>query len=257
MSRAITALVELVSGWQPDFGQRIIGAEPALVDHIEAKLGRALEPGHRAFLERMGEDSDGLNAYGDDAVDLRAAALLEFLDADHGFDARAFVIAGASRDLAIPLLMFDHRGGASPAPLCRVGFGDGQTPAITAEHSSLSAMLFGFAFMTKCLPRFAWQLQLESPGTRRPRFPGCPPGRWLPRFAWIVTQLGFAPVANTGPWFGAAEREGAAVMMYECPGYSPDVRVGADDRRELGRLVELLSDNLDLRTRPNSLVQPR
>jgi hypothetical protein len=252
----LAELEQLVGGWQADFSERIVGASAELVDAIEAKLGVALAPEHRAFLERMGEDSDGLNAYGDDMVDLRAPALLEFLDSDHGFDPRAFVIAGVSHDLAVPLLMFDRRGGQEVAPLVRVGFGDGTTPAITAEHTSFVAMLFAFAFIQKCLPRFAWELHLESPGTRRPHFPDCPPGRWLPRFAAIVRELGFVPIAHTGPWCLAAERADAAVMIYECPGFTPDIRVAAHERVELARLTEILSDNLELRTRPNSLRRP-
>jgi hypothetical protein len=253
---AIVELEQLVSAWQPEFGERIVGAEAEVLERIEAGLRTRLAPEHRAFLERMGVDSDGLNAYGDDAIDLRAAALLEFADGEHGFDPRAFVIAGVPHDPLVPLLMFDRRAGTEPAPLVRLGFGDGETPAIIPEHSSLVAMLFSFAFLQKCLPRFAWELHLESPGTRRPRFPDCPPGRWLPRFAWILEQLGFVPIPNTGPWCVCAERADAAVMMYECPGYSPDVRVAAHERVELGKLVEILGDNLELRTRPNSLRQP-
>ncbi|KIG16418.1 hypothetical protein DB30_04462 [Enhygromyxa salina] len=260
----IDELVQLVSAWQPDFGDRVAGAKPQIIDAIEAGLGAGLgavlEPVHRAFLERMGADSDGLNAYGDDVIDLRAQALLEFIEAGFNPDPRAFVIAGVPSEEIVPLLMFDRRGQPEQVPLVRLGFGDGERPAITLEHSSFAAMLFGFAFLTKCLPRHAWELHLESPGTQPPRFPGSQSGRqsgrWLPRFTWILGQLGFATIANTGPWCVCGERAGAAVMMYECPGFTPDVRVAADQRVELMQLVELLSDNLELRTRPTSLRKP-
>jgi hypothetical protein len=252
----INELVQLVSGWQPDFAQRIVGAPAEIIDKIEAGLGVALVPEHRVFLERMGADSDGLNAYGDDTIDLRAQALLEFVEAGFNPDPRAFVIAGVPSDELVPLLMFDRRGQTEPAPLVRLGFGDGERPAITLEHSSFVAMLFGFAFITKCLPRYPFELHLESPGTKPPRFPDSPPGRWLTRFTWIVGQLGFASIANTGPWCECAEPAGAAVMMYECPGFTPDVRVAAQGRIELVQLVEILCDNLELRTRPTSLRRP-
>ncbi|PRQ07451.1 hypothetical protein [Enhygromyxa salina] len=256
----IDELVQLASAWQPDFGDKVVGAELELVNAIEAGLGVELEPVHRAFLERMGVDSAGLDAYGDDVIDLRAQSLLDFIEAGYNFDPRAFVIAGVPSEELVPLLMFDRRGHSEPAPLVRLGFGDGERPAITLEHSSFAAMLFGFAFLTKCLPRHAWELHLESPGTKPPRFPdarsGRQPGRWLPRFGWMLGQLGFATIANTGPWCVCGERAGAAVMMYECPGFTPDVRVAADQRIDLAQLVEVLCDNLELRTRPTSLRKP-
>lgn len=252
----IDELVALVSTWEPDYGARVIGAQAELLEGIEVGLGMALEPEHRVFLERMGADSDGLNAYGDDDIDLRAQALLDFIAAGLNPDPRAFVIAGVPDDVLVPLLMFDRRARIEPTPLVRLGFGDGERPAITLEHSSFMAMLFGFAFITKCLPRFAWELHLESPGTKQPRLPDSPPGRWLPRFTWIVGQLGFASISNTGPWCVCAERAGAAVMMYECPGFTPDVRVAAHERIELTQLAEILSDNLELRARPSSLRAP-
>ena len=78
----------------------------------------------------------------------------------------------------------------------------------------------------------------------------------MPRFAWIIEQLGFTVVEGTGPWAVCAQTDHAAVMIYECPGYSPDLRVAADSRIELVRITEILSDNLELRGRPNSLRAP-
>lgn len=265
---AIAELEKLVARWQPDFASKIEGAPAELIDRLEARLSKGLSspiklaPEHRAFLERMGEDSDGLNAYGDDNVDLRASALLEFLDdpdlndPQYPIDPRKFVIAGAPHDLLVPPLMFDRRQGVEPAPLVRLTFEEDGTPIGLPEHTSFMAMLFTWAFITKCLKRFAWAQELESPGTVRPQFPNSPPGRWLPHFRAIVGQLGFSPVADTGAWCSCVERADAAVMMYECPGYSPDVRVGAHDRIVFGNLVEQLCDNLQLRTRPASLRRP-
>jgi hypothetical protein len=45
-------------------------------------------------------------------------------------------------------------------------------------------------------------------------------------------------------------------MMYECPGFAPDVRVAAHERLELARLSELLCDNLELRAKPGTLRRP-
>ena len=248
-------VIALVERWEPGFGQSVEGATPEQVEAIREGLGGELLPEHQAYLERMGKDCAGLNAYGE-GLDLGAEALLEFLADDHGFDPAALMIAGVSRDMGIPLLMFDRRTEVQPTPLVRVGFGDGTTPSVMGEHTSFGAMLGVFAFLTKALPSYDWELHLESPGTRKPHFPDCPPGRWLPRFAWILGQIGFSPIADLGPWAVCAEREGAAAMIYECPGFTPDIRIAANDRVELVTLSELLIDNLELRARPDSLRTP-
>ncbi len=118
------------------------------------------------------------------------------------------------------------------------------------------AMLVLFAFTQKCLPRFAWGQTLRSPGTKRAQFPNCPPGRWLPHFGVGVEKLGFVAIPNTGPWPICAQRDDAAVSMYECPGYAPDVDVAAAERGAFNNLVEVLCDNLELRPHRGTLRQP-
>lgn len=262
---AIEALVQLVSRWQPDFAQKIVGAPAESIARLEARLVEPLSAGslppdfevlppeHRVFLERMGENYDGINSY--NLIDLRCAALLEYMnheDIDYQVDPRQFVLCGAPSDLLVDPLMFDRRVNVDPLPLVRFGGYDednNNQPVITREHSSFVAMLFLFAFIRKSLPRFDWGQDLRSPGTKQPQFPNCPPGRWLPHFAVITRQLGFVPISHThtGPWTICAEREDAAVMMYECGGYAPDVRVAARDRETLNKVVEVLCDNLELR----------
>jgi hypothetical protein len=257
----IEELVQLVSGWQPDFAAKIVGAAPELVTQLEQRMVE-LPPEHRAFLERMGDNSEGINAYGDDVLDLRAKALLEFdqsNDDDYRVDPKQVVLCGAPSEFLVWPLMFDRRASVEPLPLVRFGGFDednANQPLTMSEHSSFVAMLFTFAFMQKCLPTFGWEQHLESPGTKQPRFPNCPPGRWLPHFGVIIGQLGFTPIPHTGPWAICAQRADAALMIYECPGYSPDVRVAAKDRLTLNKLVEVLLENLELRTRVASLRQP-
>lgn len=270
MSTALVdQLVQLVSTWQPDYETTIAGASPELIARIEARMrGRldaavvVLTPEHRAFLERMGADHGGINAYGDDVFGLGCEALLEFMDhedIEYDLDARQFELVAAPKDLLVEPLVLDLRAGVQPAPLVRFcGYDEtnGNRPMTAPEHSSLMAMLFLFAFSTKCLPRFAWARTLRSPGTKRPRFPDCPPGRWLPHFDVVVRRLGFVPIPNTGPWAVCAQRADAAVSMYECPGYAPDVSVAAAEREVFSNLVEVLCDNLELRPYPGTLRQP-
>jgi hypothetical protein len=265
-------LVQLVGTWQPDYASKLAGASPESIARLEARMrGRldpaiaVLRPEHRAFLERMGESHGGINAYGDDVFDLRCEALLEYMDHEdirYDLGARLFELVAAPKDLLVEPLVLDlraHVQSVEPAPLVRFGGydeHDGDRPMTAPEHSSLMAMLFLFAFSTKCLPRFAWQRTLRSPGTKRPQFPDCPPGRWLPHFEVVVKRLGFVPIPNTGPWAVCAQRQDAAVSMYECPGYAPDVDVAAADRDVFNNLVELLCDNLELRPYPGTLRQP-
>jgi hypothetical protein len=265
----IDELVQLVSTWQPDYAAKIVGSSPESIARLEARLRGQLDPSfvvltpeHRAFLERMGDNSEGINSYGDNVIDLRCASLLDYCnheDIDYQLDPRQFVLVGAPHDLLVEPLVLDRRSGVEPAPLVRFGGFDEDNddqPIALREHPSLVAMLFLFAFVRKCLPRFAWERHLESPGTKPPRFPNCPPGRWLPHFGVIIQRLGFVPIQNTGPWAICAQRDDAAVLMYECPGYTPDVRVAAAERSVLNDLVEVLCDNLELRTRVASLRQP-
>jgi hypothetical protein len=256
---AVETPVQLVSRWQPDFSSKIVGALPEMITRLEVRLRGSLPPSfevllpeHRAFLERMGENSEGINAYGDDTIDLRCSALLEYLDdPEVGFDLdpRQFLLAGSTHEYLVYPLLFDRRSGAEPVPLIRFGgFDEDNNNRALAfpEHPSFVAMLFTFAFMQKCLPRFPWERPLESPGTKPPQFPNCPPGRWLAHFGVIIRQLGFTPIPHIGPWSICAERADAAVMMYESPGFTPDVRVAAQDRDTLNNLVEVLCDNLEL-----------
>lgn len=265
----IDQLIGLVSTWQPDYETTIAGASPDALARLEARMRGSLDPAlvllrpeHRAFLERMGVSHGGINAYGDDVFELGCDALLEYMDhedIEYRIDARQFELVAAPQDLLVEPLMLDLRAGVEPAPLVRFcGYDEtnGDRPMTAPEHSSLMAMLFLFAFTNKCLPRFAWGYTLRSPGTKRPQFPNCPPGRWLQHFDVVVRRLGFVPIPHTGPWAVCAQRADAAVSMYECPGYAPDVDVAAAERDVFNNLVEVLCDNLELRPYPGTLRQP-
>lgn len=270
MTAAIIELIRLVSTWQPDYEATIVGASPESIARLEARMRGQLDPAvvvltaeHRAFLERMGVSHGGINAYGDDVFGFSCEALLEYMDhedTEYNIDARQFELVAAPPDLLVEPLTLDLREGVEPAPLVRFcGYDEDNDnrPWTMREHSSFMAMLFAFAFMQKCLSRFAWGYTLDSAGTKPPQFPDCPPGRWLPHFGVVIRQLGFVPIPHTGPWDICAERADAAVMMYECPGYAPDVRVAAAERDVFDDLVAVLCKSLELRRYPGSLRQPK
>ncbi|PCC70358.1 hypothetical protein SAMN02745121_03313 [Nannocystis exedens] len=241
------SLVTWVERWEPDFREGIAGAADEQIRELEGTLGVELPAVYRVFLAHMGHSHNGLNAYGDDNLRMDVLALQAFArDPELCPDPREFLCVGAPRP-GVEGLFFDMRAGpAANPPLVRLAAG-GARPTVIAEHPSLPAMLFGFAFLLKALPCFEHQIQLRSPGTVQPRFPGCPPGTWLPRFRWIADRLGFHAVPETGPWWACQLRSDATVMMYEAPGWAPDVRVGARDRRTAALIAEILMDNLDLR----------
>jgi hypothetical protein len=103
---------------------------------------------------------------------LSCDALLEYMDhedIEYDIDARLFELVAAPRDLLVEPLMLDLRTGVEPAPLVRFcGYDetDDDRPMTAPEHSSFMAMLFAFAFMKKCLPRFACGYTLRSESHR-------------------------------------------------------------------------------------------
>ncbi len=260
---AIDQLVAMVEGWIPGFEGAIEGAPSEHIEALEAELG-PLPAGQYAFLRRMGADHGGLNSYGDDVIDFGAEAMLQYAkDPLLHPDRSQFTVAGAAAP-GVEGLFFDRRnerdgrgqGGNGGAPaLVRLATGMGG-PVVIPEHRSFIDMLFGFAFLEKRLPSLAHELWLRSPGTRRPAFGHGPPGTWRDQCAWMCGQLGFVLVEQGPSWWVCAEREDAALALYEAPGYAPDVRIAAGDRLELMRLAEVLMDNLDLTLVPGSLRGP-
>ena len=249
----IEQLVARVEAWSPGFAAGLRGAEEAEIAAFEQALGRPIPGELRAFLARMGHDHNGLIGYSD-ALSFDVAAYTEFAASEvHAPPAHFTVAAVPGPDyLAI---YFDHRAARQLCPLVRLTVVEGMSVAIP-EHSSFLDMLVGFAFTTKRLPDFAYELHLRSPGLRPARFPDSPPGTWVPRLAWIAGQLGFVEIGGSGPWWRCFEREDAALSIFEAPSFTPDVRVAARERKVLAQVSELLADNLELVAHPGSLRQP-
>lgn len=253
MTEWIDSLVARVEGWSPGFADTLEGADEAELAAFEQALGRPAPSELRAFLARMGRAHGGLIGYGPQ-LRFDVAALTEFAASEAHAAPNAFCVAAAP-DADSMAIYFDLRPGIAQPPLVRLGVIDGVVTSYP-EHHSLTSMLFGFGFTTQCLPRFDFAVSLRSPGVRRPSFPDSPRGTWLPRFRWIAGQLGFVDLPGSGPWWACTERDDAAMMLFEAPGHAPDVRVAASDGKRFGNLVELLSDNLELRAHPGSLRRP-
>jgi hypothetical protein len=249
----IATLLARVEGWSPGFTNTVEGASEAELAAFEQALGRPPPDELRAFLARMGRAHGGLIGYGPE-LRFDIATLTEFAASEAHAAPHAFCVVAAP-DPDSMAIYCDLRPGAAQPPLVRLGVIDGVVISY-AEHHSLTAMMFGFAFTTQCLPRYDFEVSLRSSGVRSPSFPDSPRGTWLPRFRWITEQLGFVELPGSGPWWVCAEREDAAVMCFEAPGHAPDVRVAARERKRFGNLVELLSDNLELHAHPDSSRQP-
>lgn len=249
----IETLLARIEGWSPGFSAKLEGATVEEIAAFEQALGRVLPDELRAFLAKMGREHNGLIGYGPE-LRFDVAALTEHARDEAHAPPNAFCVAAAPSPDAMAIYV-DQRQRLEQAPLVRLGVVDG-TIVSYPEHASLAAMLFGFAFTTQCLPRYEYALGLRSSGVRVPSFPGSPRGTWLPHFRWIAEQLGFVDLPGSGPWWACAERDDAAMMLFEVPGHAPDVRVAARERKRFGNLVELLSDNLELHAHPGTLRQP-
>lgn len=254
MSEAwIDSLLARIEGWSPGFVAKLEGADAGELAEFEQALGRPLPDELRAFLARMGRQHGGLIAYGPE-LRFDIAALIEHARDEAHAPPNVFCVAGAPSPDGMALYV-DQRQRVEQAPLVRLSVIDGMIVS-HPEHSSLAAMLFGFAFITQCLPRYEYAIGLRSAGVRVPSFPDSPRGTWLPHFRWIAEQLGFVDLPGSGPWWVCAEAADAAMMLFEVPGHAPDVRVAARERKRFGNLIELLCDNLELHAHPGTLRQP-
>lgn len=251
----IDTLLARIEGWSPGFAAKLEGATVEELAAFEEALGRPLPDELHAFLARMGRQHGGLIGYGPE-LRFDIASLIEHARDEAHAPPRAFCVAGAPSPDSMAIYV-DQRQRLEQAPLVRLGVIDG-TIVSYPEHSSLAAMLFGFAFITQCMPRYDYALGLRSAGVRPPprRSHADPPGTWLPQFRWIAEQLGFVELPGSGPWWVCVERDDAAMMLFEVPGHAPDVRVVARERKRFSNLVELLCDNLDLHAHPGTLRQP-
>ncbi|HVI03817.1 MAG TPA: SMI1/KNR4 family protein [Enhygromyxa sp.] len=258
----IDTLLARIDAWTPGFSAKLEGASEEELVEFERALGRALPDELRTFSTRMGREHGGLIGYGPE-LRFDIASLIEHARDEAHAPPNVFCVAGAP-DPDYMAIYVDQRQRVDAAPLVRLGVIDG-TMVSYPEHSSLAAMLFGFAFITQCLPRYDYGVSLRSSGVRSPSFPNSSPrhsaadsprGTWLPHFRWIAEQLGFIDLPGSGPWWACVEREDAAMMLFEAPGHAPDVRVAARERKGFSNLVELLSDNLDLNAHPGTLRQP-
>lgn len=250
----IDTLLARADGWTPGFSAKLEGASDEELGELERALGRPLPDELRSFLARMGREHAGLIGYGPE-LRFDIASLIEHARDEAHAPPHVFCVVAAP-DPDYQAIYVDQRQRVEAAPLVRLGVIDG-TIVSYPEHSSLAAMLFGFAFITQCLPRFDYALSLRSSGVRSPSFPNSSPrGAWLPHFRWIAEQLGFVDLPGSGPWWACVEREDAAMMLFEVPGHAPDVRVAARERRRFSNLVELLCDNLELNAHPGTLRQP-
>ncbi len=249
----IDALLARVEGWSPGFSATLEGADEAEIVAFEQALGRPAPSELRSFLVKMGRAHGGLIGYGPE-LRFDVGALTKFAASEAHAPPSSFCVAAAP-DRDSMAIYFDLRPGIEQPPLVRLGVIDGVIASYAEQHS-FATMLYGFAFTTRCLPRYDYELALRSAGVHAPSFPDSPRGTWLPRFGWIAEQLGFVDLPGSGPWWSCVEGDDAAMMLFEAPGHAPDVRVAARERKRFGNLVELLCDNLELHAHPGSLRQP-
>lgn len=142
LDRGVEALIQYAGRYEPDFIARIKGAGEAEIAHLEQLAGQPLPDAYRQFLQRMGQDTGGLELLGDcstnigDVIDYYEGSRMNprIVIPDGCILITDCVFDGAE-------LCLDMRHEPEPQVVGRVG------PNQTAYHaSSLPALLYSVAF---------------------------------------------------------------------------------------------------------------
>lgn len=230
-------LLRYIARYDPHFRGSVRGVQEEDLVALERLLGTGLPPSHRAFLSCMGQDLGTFRIA--DAVDFSVAGVRALLSDPAGLPLPQFFIPLGDAKGAMDDYYLDVRiPGAEPVVVQLASHAPPQGVRVSLAYSSLPNMLYGMAFLKKVIPLMPFEIHLRASGERSTSY--------LSDYMRIADRLGFCLLPGTGSFWPCHERDGTAMMMYEAPGYAPDVRVASRDRRQLLHLAELLIDNLGL-----------
>lgn len=235
--------------WLPD---AIKGASPPRIAHAEALIGQPLPPEYRAFLSCMGDTPQGALApflehfhFGIDAIEAmytqpgfrapHAAVFLWTYDYDSPYDI-FLETQGEERDTRglyqAGWAIDEETGSLQPEP-----------PTLMSVGGSLMRSLCTDAFLKLRDPLLSHAVQLRDRAraaeTREAQ------DRLREGFLAAAGQLGFSAVPYVDGDRMFFDRADASLKLYAQPGANV-IYVRATDERELGRLSEVLADNLGL-----------
>jgi hypothetical protein len=236
-------VVEYLASLDPAFGQGIEGAERSEIERLEQLSGGPLPPSYRDFLERMGRSLGKLRI---EDADLRIERAIEFYAEDGPPLREGTRYLGKDGNYPFADYYLDaEREGAEPLVVRYSGEGPFTPPFVWKVYASLEEMLLVAAFTGIRMRALPERARCAPSGMLvRPNADKESPRQALQR---VAAQLGFEPVAGTGPWSPCFERGDAAMRAYQPPPQAGMlIDVGARDREGLSLLLELLADHLAL-----------
>ncbi|MFL5344933.1 MAG: SMI1/KNR4 family protein [Hyalangium sp.] len=238
-------LIRFASQYDPAFPQKIRGAAPEEIAHLESLAGRKFPAVYREFLTRMGK-SMGDVGYSDVNFSMGAMARLhKNEDQELNWPSQFLVIAEHEQD---PYFNYFLDLNSMKEGDCRVVRFDislsteGYNPKhIRPEAPSFTTLLFEMVFLSKHLARFPQHasatFSFPKLSTQSPE-----PARVIEVFEKAATLLGFRKCSYSRPEHSMLERENAAIYGRGSRLGEVSVNISAQDARELLRLRETLTD---------------
>jgi hypothetical protein len=247
----IDAWVQYFTRYIDWFEERLVPASEAEVRRLEMRAERRFPPEFRAFLRRMGRTPPGAldpfmkkYAYGVDAVaefyrDPTIPAppesvYLWTLDVD------CEMFLDTAQEPPYPVIgyqcSFDEKGRGIPGTL---------RPYIYHDAHSLMQFLYCEAFRFLRTRMLTYEVNLRrSTSKKRPNVP--PIAARIARFREVAVKLGFTAVPYMTGQLAYYNRDDASLMLYPSDVSFDSLSIDANSERELGRLREILADQLDM-----------
>ncbi|MCY1071182.1 SMI1/KNR4 family protein [Nannocystis sp. RBIL2] len=243
----IDAWVRYFSAYTEWFGERMVPASEADVLRLEKLAGRRFPAELRAFLRRMGHTQRGaLDPFMEDYI-YGIDAVAKFYQAPRvPAPPEAVYLWTLGGDCE----MFLDTAQEPPYPVIGYGWYFGEYGAIIPGshhpyiyHGSHSLMQFLYC------EAFRWlRVRMLAHKTRVQRStqePGVPPtAARIGQFRELAVKLGFSSVPYMTGELAYYNRDDASFMLY--PGSEDRITIHAKSERELGRLREILVDQLDM-----------
>lgn len=229
------------------FGERMVPASEAEVRSLEMRAGRRFPPEFSAFLRRMGHTPFGaLDPFMEDYI-YGIDAVAKFYQAPRvPAPPEAVYLWTLGGDCE----MFLDTAQGLPYPVIGYGwyFGDdgaiipgSHHPYIYHDSHSLMQFLYCEAFRWLRVGMLEYRATLR----RSAKTADAPPlMARIAQFRELSVKLGFTSVPYMIGQLAYYNRDDASLMLY--PGSEDEVTIDADSERELGRLREILVDQLDM-----------
>jgi len=241
MHPKLQLLLDYIQQYRPSFTQEIRGASSQDIERLESLLGRRLPAVHRAFLECMGAQTGPLKLY-EGAMDPTIEALLEYSTEETWRPPAAYVLFAMDTGPQGSDLFLDTSTSDSDPAVVRGEPSQDFKSRCRLDHESLSDALFSAALISIRMPLLPFRASMHA----APRWSEQFGGTGLSRLDEMARRLGFMRLPFGASWSPSYERGDAVIDAYEAPGYLPSFEIATQSAQELGRITEILKDNLGL-----------